>query len=235
MNYFLVSVAFLLLSCNPKYYTPNTHNVPLLTTKGETHLNVSGNASQVEFQAAHGITSHIAIKANGGLFIPKDLENGNGGSGRFLELGGGYYAPLLNNFVLETYVIAGFGSFENHLPSTRVDYPMTMGDISANIMRIGLQPNLGYKTKYYEIALSGRFVNLSYRNISGDLIFDGRSQTDYLKENESSFLIEPALTFRFGLEKLKVQIQYGYSFNASNPDFKQDHSFLTMGANVTFK
>lgn len=225
----------LFTSCSPKFYTPNTQNVPLISEKGETNLTLSGNGNQVEFQGAYGVTTNIAIKTNGGLFIPSDLDNGNGGSGKFIEFGGGYFKPINENFVFETYGIMGFGSFENHLPSTTNDYPQTKGDISANIFRIGIQPNFGYKSKYVSAAVSSRFVNLSYSKITGDLIFEDVNQPDYLNGNSSNFLIEPALTIKGGLEKVKLQFQYGYSFNLSNSDFRQDNSFLTISLNFNFK
>ena len=84
--------------------------------------------------------------------------------------------------------------FENHLPSTSVDYPNTKGNISANMFRIGIQPNFGYKSKYFTAALSARIANLSYSKIEGDLIFDKVDQVSYLKDNASQFLLEPALT-----------------------------------------
>lgn len=95
-------------SCNPKFYTPNTQNVPLISEKGETNLTLSGNANQVEFQGAYGVSENFALKANGGLFIPSDLDNGNGGSGKFLEFGGGYFKPMNNNLVLELIQLSGW-------------------------------------------------------------------------------------------------------------------------------
>ena len=222
-------------SCSPKFYSPNTQNVPLISEKGETNLTLSGNGNQVEFQGAHGLTENVAIKANAGLFIPKDLDNGNGGSGNFVEVGGGYFKPINSNWIFESYGIVGFGSFENHLPSTTADYPQTKGDLSANIFRAGIQPNFGYKSKYFSAAISSRFVHLSYSKIQGDLIFEGVNQPAYLRSNASNFLIEPALTIRGGLEKFKLQLQYGYSFNLSNSDFRQDNAFLTIGINFNFK
>ena len=231
----ILVVGFGLASCNPKFYTPNTQNVPLISEKGETNLTLSGNGNQVEFQGAYGITQNIAIKANGGLFIPSNLDNGNGGSGKFFEIGGGYFKPITENWIFELYGLLGIGSFENHLPSTKIDYPQTNGDISANIFRVGVQPNFGYKSKYFSAAISSRIVNLSYSKVDGDLIFDGMPQVDYLESNLSNFLIEPALTVRGGLEKIKLQVQYTYSLNLSNSDFMQDKTLLTIGLNFTFK
>jgi hypothetical protein len=225
---------FCTTSCNPKFYTPNTHNVPLLTEKGETNLSLSGNANQVEFLGAYGIGKNFAVVADGGLFIPKDLDNGDGGSGKFLEIGGGYFKPLDNHLVFEAYGLVGFGSVENHFPSTINSNPQTLGKISANILRIGIQPNFGYKTKYFSAAISARICNLSYNKIDGSLYYENEFQTDYLSKNSSNFLVEPALTIRGGLKKIKLQLQYGLSFNVSNADFRQDKNQLTVGLNFNF-
>jgi hypothetical protein len=224
----------IMCSCNPKYYTPNTQNVPLISKQGETNLSLSGNANQVEFQGAYGVTNGFAIQANGGLFIPKDLDNGDGGSGKYIEVGGGYFTPIHEHFVFELYGIAGAGSVENHLPSTIDGNPGTQGDISANIFRYGIQPNFGFKSKYFTAAVSSRFVNLRYSNIDGDLVYNGEDQVSYLRDNRSSFLIEPALTLRGGIDKIKLQLQVGYSWNASNEAFRQDDGFITLGLNFNF-
>lgn len=71
--------------------------------------------------------------------------------------------------------------------------------------------------------------------MEGDLIFDGVNQVNYLKENNSNFIIEPALTIRGGLEKIKLQLQYGYSMNLSNSTFTQDKGYLTIGLNFNLK
>lgn len=231
----LVSGCILFAGCNPKFYSPNSHNLPLITSKGEKSLGVSGNGDRVEVQGAYGVSKNFAVKADGSFFIPKDLDNGNGGSGKYFEIGGGYFKPLAGDFVFETYGLLGFGDMENHLPSTVSDNPSTTGDISANVLRYGIQPGFGYKRPNFSIALSSRFVNLNYSNIKGDLIFNGENQADYLNANKSNFLIEPALTLRGGLENIKLQLQFGYSLNASNSEFRQDDSFLTFGLNFNLK
>lgn len=230
----LILIAFAATSCSPLFYTPNTQNVPLITHQGDNNLTVAGNGNQVELQGSYGLTDAFAIQANGGWFLPRKEDNGNGGSGNFIELGGGYFTPFMDNFVFETYGLLGFGSMKNNFPSTQEENPDSKGDISANVLRIGIQPNIGYKSKYFEVALSSRIVNLMYNDIKGDLIYNGENQIDYLTDNKSNFLIEPAITLRGGLEKIKLQLQYGYSYNFSNKDFKQDNSFLTLGLSYKF-
>ncbi len=227
--YLFALAAVLVAGCSPKYYSPNTQNVPMISEKGQVGLTVAGSGNQVEFQGAYGLTNQLALQANGGWFIPADLDNGNGGSGRFVEGGLGYYRPIGEHFVFETYGIAGFGKFENHLPSTQEQYPETTGKISGNIGRYGLQPNFGFVTKYFTIALSSRFVVLNYSDIDGDLIYNNEDQATYLRENKTHFLIEPALTLRGGLEWLQFQIQFGPSINVTNSSFPQDDGFATFG------
>ena len=221
-------------SCSPKFYTPNTQNVPLISGKGMGTVTAAGNANQVEFQGAYGVTDKIAIQANGGLFIPSDLDNGNGGSGRFLEVGGGYFKAIDPNWVFETYALLGIGRFENHLPSTVSSNPQTTGDLSGNLLRVGIQPNFGYKSKYFSAAISSRFVHLGYSNVKGDLIFDNQVQAAYLSQNSSQFLMEPALTVRGGLEKIKLQLQVGFSVNLTTSNFRQDYSNATLGLHFNF-
>jgi hypothetical protein len=238
MKYTLFAIAIcssLFFSCNPRYYMPNTQNVPLLTQKGETNLTASGANGQYELHAAHAVSNSISIMANGGLFKPEEMDNGDRGSGNFVELGAGYYKPFENKLVLETFGVLGFGSMENRFPSTVAANPGTKGDISANMFRYGVQANFGYKTKYFEAAVSARFFNLLYNNIKGDLIYNGENQVVYLKDNKSNFLFEPALTLRGGLEKVKLQLQVGGSLNLTNDDFFQENSFITFGINLNIR
>lgn len=227
-------IAFIATSCSPLFYTPNTQNVPLLTERGDNKVNIAGNENQIELQGAYAVTDEFAIQANGGWFLPREEDNGNGGSGKFIEFGGGYYTLVKEIFVFELYGLFGLGDMKNNFPTTQETNPDYKGDISANVFRFGIQPNFGYKSKHFEVALSSRIVNLMYSKIEGDLIFDGENQVDYLTDNKSNFLVEPAITVKGGLEKIKLQLQYGYSYNLSNKDFKQDNSFLTLGLSYEF-
>jgi len=220
-------------SCNPKFYSPNSHNVPLISDRGEIQVTAAGNTDQLEVQGAFGVTEGFSIIVNGGLFIPSDEENGNGGSGKFIEAGPGFFMPVSSDFVFETYGLFGIGSFENHMPGS-VNETDTKGDISANLTRIGLQPNFGYKSEYFSIGVSSRFVHVGYNHIKGDLIFDETDQIQYLRDHNSNFMIEPALTLRAGIEKAKLQFQIGKSFNVTNKDFRQDDLLLTIGLNFRF-
>jgi len=108
-------------------------------------------------------------------------------------------------------------------------YPGTTGKISAGIVRASLQPSLSYHTKYFSISGSARLANLSFTNVRGSLTFSDEDQVPYLQDNKNNFLIEPALTLRAGVKKIKLQLQLMKSFNLSNSDFKQDDTLLSIG------
>lgn len=235
MKKIIYGIAIVLTGCSPIYYTPTSQNVTLFTQGGQTNLNLSGNSNRVEFMGAHALTQHWAIQGNGGLFIPKSHENENGGSGNYVEAGLGYYAVVNENFVFESYGQVGYGGVENHFPSTVNDNPGTTGKIQANLFRYGIQPAFGWRSTYFSVALSSRFAGLSYSNVQGSLVFDNEDQVAYLNEHDTHFLVEPALTLRGGLKKIKLQVQVGRSFNVTKQDFRQDKALLTVGLNFNFE
>lgn len=173
--------------------------------------------------------------ADGVLFLPWEDVNGNGGSGKFMEVGGGYLLPMESKWIFEAYGLAGIGNFENHFPeASPVPSSPAVGDISASIFRWGVQPNFGYKSRYFSAGISTRIVNLIYSNVEGDLIFDHINQVHFLREHPSYWLAEPALTIRGGLEKVKLQVQLGLSYNITDPKFTQETGFITVGLNFAF-
>ncbi len=230
-----VALGLLTAACQPGYYIPNTQNVPLLTARNQKTLTLAGNGNQYELQGAYSLTDHLAFQLNTGLVKPKDLDNGDGGSGKFFEAGVGYYAPLKNNFTWATYFLAGAGSMENHFPSEVSANPVHSGNISANIFRYGLQPVVGYESKYFSIGASSRILSLNYNNIKGDLIYKGENQKRYLEDNRSGFLLEPALTLRGGIEPVKLQIQWARSINLSNTSFRQENTLLSLGLHLSLR
>ncbi len=228
---FVVSMAY---GCSPTYYMPNTQHVPVIKSQGETNLVVGGNANQVEVQAAYGISDRLAVQLNTGFFIPKDSENGNGGSGSLIEGGLGYYRNVSPNFLFDIYGLVGFGRMENHFPAPVQVAPPTSGEISASVVRYGIQPGMTYHNRHFSVTASGRVGNISYSNIQGNLIFEGNNQVDYLNNHRSSYVLEPALTLRGGLEKLKLQVQLLKSINLSHQDFRQEDALMTLGLTYQF-
>lgn len=230
-----VLIGFFMTSCNPIYYAPNTLNVPLLSEEGETNLSVAGNGKQIELQGAHAINDQFAVLADAVLFFPVEDENGEGGKGNLVEIGAGYLHPFSENWIFEGYGLVGLGSVKNDFPqSSPGPGSITIGDISASMIRWGIQPNFGYKSKYFSAALSARLINLIYHNVRGNLVHDQINQVDLLKDQNSYILVEPALTLRGGLEKIKLQVQLGVSYNITDPSFFQETDQLSIGLIFAF-
>lgn len=236
-------VLLCMISCSPYhaleapiYYTPDIHNIPLITEKGELNINrsISFNESDdindldvidalelligIQAQASYGITDHFAIKASGAI-LSKDND-----SRRFIEFGSGYFTKITKHGVFECYGILGTGSVKNRFSVVRTSYVNN----STNFYRIGVQPSLGIKSDHFSIAISSGFTRLKYFNIEGE-------ETQYLEDHTSHFLIEPAIMIRTGFKACQLQLQYGRNFNITNPDFGQDDSYLSVGVNVNIK
>ncbi|MEP7195115.1 MAG: hypothetical protein ABI851_01255 [Saprospiraceae bacterium] len=222
---------FFLTNCNPTYYIPSTQNIPNIHSKSQGNLSLAGSSGQYELLAAYGVSSALAVQLNARLIQPGDLDNGDGGSGKTLEAGLGYFKSINDQFVFDSYALLGFGTMENHFPSTLASNPNTTGEISANLLKIGIQPSISFIKKYFSITASTQVSNLNYNGISGSLIFDNTNQQDYLKGNNSQIFIEPALTIKAGLPNIKFQIQLLKSLNASNSSFKQNDALLSFGLN----
>ncbi len=234
-KHFLLTTSTLsLTACTTTYYIPNTQNVPAIDAKGTTAVTLAGNGDQLEFQAAYGITDGLAVQANGAWYIPRDEESGNGGSGRLLEIGPGWFHSINERWLFDAYGLVGFGRVENHFPSTLPTAPPTTGRIEAQLMRYAVQPGITFRSKYFTATGSMRAGYLTYNNIEGTLLLDGIQQENYLAANDAHFLVEPTLTLRGGIDRIKLQLQLMQSLNITDSEFKQENTLLTLGIALRF-
>lgn len=209
-----------LIGCSPVYYVPNTQNVPVIKEKGQTNFSIGLNTSEstdgFELQGAYGLTDKFALQLNSDWV--KSNEDSSEGSGYFVEIGPGYYKKLSNHLVFETYGLLGFGGLQYEENSSNFQ------KINANFFRIGVQPSISFSSKYFIASLSGRLANLNYNSVSGNYI-----DVDYLKANNSYWLIEPALTLQGGFEEVKLFLQLQLSENLTDHYFPQDYSVVSLG------
>lgn len=228
---FFISIVF--LGCSPEYYAPNSQNIPIMRSKGQTNLGLHYNEGEYikgfELQAAHAITNHMALQLNTDWvknttnLSTNENSDELKASGNMLEIGAGYFNDIARNFTFETYGLICFGNLK-YRPTTSANNEY----FSAKFNRIGIQPSLSYSRKYFNTSLSSRIVHLKYNNINGysnSSYFD----TNYLKENNAYWLLEPALTIQAGFENFKFQLQYVHSFNLTNPSFAQETDIISIG------
>ena len=216
-------------ACNPIYYSPATQNVPLLAGRGSLAGALAAGEARFEGQAAFAVTSSLGVQLNAGKYDPDDLENGDGGSGSYLEAGVGWFGQRGQRIRWEVYGLLGTGDFENHRPSSVAGNPGTTGNIEAKVLRVAVQPAVGMVWPYFEFAASTRLASVKYSDVEGSFRFQGADQVARLRENDSYTLIEPALTVRGGLPRVKLQLQLARSVNLTESDFQQDDGLLTVG------
>lgn len=224
----------LLSACAPKYYSSNAQNVPLLTAQDEGSVSASINPefNRADARVAYALTPALALQANAAVYFPQDDSAGDGGSGGLFEAGIGHYRALPNNLVLEVWALGAYGGVENHFTFDGGNG----GKLNANLLRVAVQPALGYKSRWVEGALSSRIGMLNYFNIDGDLIQNnGEDQERYLRDNRMQFLVEPAFTLRGGPDALKLEAQLGRSFNVTDDAFPMDDVWASFGVVYLFR
>ena len=231
-NIILILVAILFLSaCNPTYYIPNPQNVTVFKSKGETRILASGEQTKFHLQGAYAFSDHFAFQTN--LGFHQKTEELNSGGGVLGELGIGYYQVISEDLVFECYALGAVGSMKNEFVADMY-YPERDGIIKANVTRLGIQPSIAYTSEFFEAAFSTRIARLHYSNIRGNLINGEINEIEYLKENDSSTLLEPAITLRAGVKNIKFQYQILGSINMTHPDFKQKKQQHNLGVYLMF-
>lgn len=230
----LLCTALLLYHCSPKYYTPNTQNLPMLSKKHQANCTIVPLAGRIEAMGAYSPTDNIAVLVNGGYYYENLNDTTNGGSGAFAEAGVGYYYKFAKYGLWDIYTLAGYGTIENHFPSSVDAHSGTTGKIRASVARGGIQSSVGFTSEYFDAIASVRITTLQYANISGSFVFDSTNQVSYLTQNNSMFLAETAITLRGGYAGIKAQLQLGRSYNLTFPEFRQDKSWFTFGIGYTF-
>lgn len=237
---FLLLPAFVFGSCSPIFYSPPAQNVPLFTQEKEFTVSASltdaESAGGINMNAAYAVSPHMGIVVNGSGYFPDSKSDSTSyGSGGLIEAGAGYFTPVAEKFVFETYGLLNYGWMRNSFPESAERHPETDGKILANLIGIAVQPSFGFKTKYFEAALSTKTGLIKYTNIRGHLIeqnddqSEEGSQQSYLSDRKNNFMIEPALTLRGGWDFLKIQLQAGKSFNLSHSHFPQDEGWVSIG------
>jgi hypothetical protein len=214
-------------SCVHVYYAPSTPNAPLFTGKEQTAISASyssgGNVSSFragELQLAHSVSDHVGISmegmAGGRTETAIDFNSSPGsheesGNGSYVEFAAGYFGNISKDkkWVAELYAGTGFGTINN-------DYGA--GDNSkVSHSKIFLQPCIGYKTPYFEVAMVPRLSFVGWKVKESNVHDSGNSYVndhmDFIKSNPNFVSFEPAILLRGGGDVVKAQM--GLSFTTS--------------------
>jgi hypothetical protein len=174
-------------------------------------------------QAAYAMTKESAIMANALILNPNSTD----GRGQLYELGAGYYKPIPSpysiiskKFVFETYGVIGLGNATNYYNK----YP---NSISTNLFKAYVQPSIGYTSNLFDLIVSakiGAIHTFGIRKSMPDSAFNELAQNgssianDFgiLNQSRTSFIFEPAFTFRLGFKYVKLHFQVGTTVVGSN-------------------
>jgi hypothetical protein len=234
----ITATIILTTACNPVYYSPNSHHVPILKQKGDVRAGAFLSERTKQGNAAYALTDHLGIMVAGAKYKRKPNgetgDNASYGSGRLLEMGLGGFNHIDKHFQIELYGLVGNGRVFNALPYTRVESPETGGFIYARFVRLGVQSAISYTGKFVDVSFATRFLHLNYYQASGSLIHEGIDQVAYIRAHRYHKLIEPSLTVRFGCDPLKFFVQVATSSNHSYREFYQDKGIVSIGMTTAF-
>ncbi len=207
-------------SCRARFYTANRNPVPLFKRAGDVYLDGSTNLfNKIDFTAGFapvkGLGTYVgynrAFESSGSDSIETRRYTGD-----MLNLGLGYFLDQdqSEQFRFEIYGDIGLGSFKN-----RVTTNNAIHFFNGNYTRIGIMPNFGYVSTddHFAFAYSIRMSNIRFHNASlSDSSFWNNDLQRY--NSKSSYgMVEQAMTFRVGSEKVKFQLQLA-SYHGLNSD-----------------
>lgn len=206
------AVAFLAAcAVSPEYKTQRQY-VPLLSQKGQVRLGL---------QASRGVGAHLAFSPaehfgfafQASRYFAGDLLDSSE-SNWMLQASGGYYSRLSHGLLFENYFVGGIGKtgYDRSDLFTPDPHPL-----SAHIWLAAVQPALGYKSKVFEWALSGRTGYIGYVKVRGQSTVDSVDMRASLVSHPHTLLFEPALTARIFSTYAGIEFQYGRSLCLSTP------------------
>jgi hypothetical protein len=238
-----IVINIIISSCTHVYYIPKALNVPLFREKNEFRGSVSygfdEEFSSTDVQAAYAVTDNFAVMtnymfSNGGHFYEKNKAKLN-----YFDGAAGYFKTIDNLWVFEIYGGFGAGSqhheyYTYHLFSTG-NYTFD-GTSDLSFTKSFLQPSFGITLNMLDVGLSSCFSILNFNKLDNAISINSIYYGDLhsISQDIQSFLFEPALTVRAGWKYIKLQVQYIYSFNLTNPDLLFQKSKLGFGISFSF-
>jgi len=224
----ILSGLLLLNSCTTQLYVSNAVNVPLLKEKGDVQVTATKN----DLQVAIAVGRNLGIMANG-YYQNYTADNNYQHNGMLGEAGIGYFKPLTGNFVFESYVGGGVGRIHKQQMFTDQNENSYMASFNANAAKLFIQPDLGYKSRFFDLVFSSRFSFVKYTNFSQTNYSRQQLADDYLDNRSLTgplfMFAEPALTLRGGYKFIKLQFQYGLTINMTPNAIKHANNFSSLG------
>lgn len=217
----IILLSAFLYSCRAVFYVPNSVNTPLFTQKGDFNVNGNLGANGYDLQAAYAPTNEIGVILNSSFADRSSDSSSNYHKHLLIESGVGYYKTLGNNGRFEIFGGGGLSKVEGSYSYTELFTNNRITDrVNGKYYRLFIQPSIGVNTTAFQGSFSLRAAYL---------------QTSRLKINNkpnylSSYLIEPVITLKGGVKRLKTCLQFGVSVPTDyNEDFRNRWLILNLG------
>jgi len=209
-------------------YVSNAVNAPLLKEKGEVQLAVT----QTDLQAAVAVAKNVGIMVNG-YYQNYTSTNDYQHNGMLGEAGIGYFTPLVGNFIFESYVGGGAGKVHKQEKFTDQNDNAYMASFNANAAKLFVQPDIGFKSKYFDAVFSSRFSFVKYTSFTQNNYPQSELADDYVSNEQLTnplfMFAEPAFTIRAGYKFVKLQFQYGVTVNMTPNPIRHANDFSSIG------
>lgn len=237
-------VSFLLTGCSHYYYCPPMQNVPLFKEKNEVRaagsLGGGDEISTYDFQAAYSCTDKFAVVLNYMGAWGGNRDDKNWGRGDYVDAGIGYFKPLNDFCIFETFGGLG-GSYQYHEYSSsstsfsgNTEYFYGQSDLVFSA--VYLQPSIGITFNAFDVILAARASNVYFHRVRSE-IDEGSAEygnINMLSMNRNAVLVEPSLTLRGGWKYVKLQVQVVSSYNLAHPDLAFEDGKISLGLSFLF-
>jgi hypothetical protein len=233
-KHFFMGFLTLMMISGCAIYHPQTTDIPLISEKKDLRIDAGVSLiPSAHATVSYGLTNHIALQVFGSAGIEHRY---------YFQFAPGLYKKFTNLAVMELYSGIGYGygnTYKNPLASDIGPRPVGE-NLFGNYQIYFVQFNLGKNTSEsdridYGIGLkTGLFhSNLTDRNFY-NYSFDTGPFTLY---SENKLLLEPALFFRYGKERVRFSYKIGFTriFKLSDQDHYVPAPWINMGFGINFK
>ena len=217
----IIPIVLLLLLFSSCVYVPQLYDMPLINEKND--IRIDGGVSMYKHgfgTLSYGLTNKIAVQASG--TIGEDDYY-------FAQAAVGFY-NVSNKRIFEIYT--GFGQGYGYESFTEYD-----GSIGGSYQVYFVQSNIGYVlSPYFDIAFGVKGGLMQSSLADWNYYYDVLTYIDATIYNDNSILVEPTLSIRFGMEKIKLNLKFGAVIidNMSNSERYIPHSPFNMGLGLSF-
>lgn len=237
-------LSILLFSCAAGEYTSNPYNIAGFSEKGETRVTGSyggslGGDENANLTGAYALTDHLRLGGSAsyvfggikdynpllGSYSPNNVHKFKGS---YLDLGLGYFETNTDQtFLFESYF--GYGHAQLLYTVNDVETEDLIYVSQVNYHKIFNQFSVGFRSpsKYFEIYFPLRVSYVFFHDVVRS------SNADPDTQSQDSFLYTMGPVFRFGTEKIKLEISNSYyAYPKSKRNFEMVPFYVNFGLTI---